>query len=816
MTIRSAGLNVASLRTQMALCVEGDVVQLVEGVAYDLMQYGDGSHMDMYVGGAGATVIGAPGAVIKGMYFYGQGVWTFENVSFQYFYLNATIRYAAYVSALEKIVFDGCAFSADWGADDAKVRWMGTKGQAGAFIRNCGEVVITDCDFGYLGSGLVTWGNGKLTVVDNQFHHLGGDAIQAHNDQDWSFERNFVTSLTPGFEGAGSRIHFDAAQCTTDDATEPMFNTRIVDNLFYRGSGDAGANLQLGDEADRWQGVAWTAIYRGYVDPLMAGNFFGAGGRFQIGGGVRPIIRDNCFASPMPGDEWSRPVVGHCEYGEIYGNVGPGFNSLVSYPVQGRAPSIHDNTVIASLGTGGSYQDGFDWWNARASLRPPTPAIPATADLATWTPTWRPELVRATPTLHYHPDALTWFLRKGGRDAEKAIEKASLTIQALEGAGLWSKVKQFAGAPLREQGPTLKDWSPNHIDATLTGSPLPTFSKGYDTYKTGSTTVLVSTGSCTCIATGTGGFTIDPNLNGIDFGIADLTGLKTSKATYGGKLVGWLVSVGMTEAEQHTFWDIVKLNFYDPMGLPIDPVAIEPDIEPETVALAARHTVAPAPTRFSDMDAVFKALKAAGIKIGSGAAGEPVLLTLQWEAAADAQASKLNWMQATGNLTTVNAPVFTVDRGYQGDGVSAHLNLGVSTSVWEAGGGMFGYWADIAGGGYPVGTSRSRLSASSGKLQGATTDLATPGLAGAGFHAIVRNSDGKERIFGPTGTKAAERASGSDANHAVLTGLRANTAYSTARLAATFVGNGQWSEAQVQALRDALAAYATALGVAGA
>lgn len=50
-------------------------------------------------------------------------------------------------------------------------------------------------------------------------------------------------------------------------------------------------------------------------------------------------------------------------------------------------------------------------------------------------------------------------------------------------------------------------------------------------------------------------------------------------------------------------------------------------------------------------------------------------------AAHNAQSARLNWVSATFPMIVTAAPVFTADRGYAGDGVSARLDVGAWTPV---------------------------------------------------------------------------------------------------------------------------------------
>lgn len=108
------------------------------------------------------------------------------------------------------------------------------------------------------------------------------------------------------------------------------------------------------------------------------------------------------------------------------------------------------------------------------------------------------------------------------------------------------------------------------------------------------------------------------------------------------------------------------------VGLSIPVVAVRgrrgPVVEPETTALLSRMTVTPDATRQGHINTLIKSLKTAGVW--------SKLDCLYVMASHDAQAARLNWKQAAYNLTPINSPTFTVDRGYQGDGSSSLLDSG--------------------------------------------------------------------------------------------------------------------------------------------
>ena len=87
---------------------------------------------------------------------------------------------------------------------------------------------------------------------------------------------------------------------------------------------------------------------------------------------------------------------------------------------------------------------------------------------------------------------------------------------------------------------------------------------------------------------------------------------------------------------------------------------------PEAGALFSRMTSPPDAARKTVIATLIDALKRASIW--------KKLDCLYVMAAHSAQAARLNWVADRYNLTAVANPVFTVDRGYAGDGIAAYLN----------------------------------------------------------------------------------------------------------------------------------------------
>ncbi len=86
----------------------------------------------------------------------------------------------------------------------------------------------------------------------------------------------------------------------------------------------------------------------------------------------------------------------------------------------------------------------------------------------------------------------------------------------------------------------------------------------------------------------------------------------------------------------------------------------------DALALFARMSIQPDPARKTLINTLITALKASG----AWASFDYFYML----AAHSAQAARLNWV-ANDELLPVNAPLFTPDRGFKGDGVGAYLEL---------------------------------------------------------------------------------------------------------------------------------------------
>lgn len=96
-----------------------------------------------------------------------------------------------------------------------------------------------------------------------------------------------------------------------------------------------------------------------------------------------------------------------------------------------------------------------------------------------------------------------------------------------------------------------------------------------------------------------------------------------------------------------------------------------PSDSPELKAFLAAMTVQPSPARKAVYAKLINSLKASG-----------VWAKLDWlnlMAAHDEQAGRINAVNPAQVAVAANSPVFTVDRGFTGDGVAAYLDTGMGT-----------------------------------------------------------------------------------------------------------------------------------------
>ncbi|KAA0971071.1 hypothetical protein FPY71_11540 [Aureimonas fodinaquatilis] len=245
-----------------------------------------------------------------------------------------------------------------------------------------------------------------------------------------------------------------------------------------------------------------------------------------------------------------------------------------------------------------------------------------------------------------------------------------------------------------------------------------------------------------------------------------------------------------------------------------------PVLDPDAMALIARMSVEPNASRKLLISNLIKALKAGGVW--------SKLDAFYVLASHDAQAARLNWVSGLLGLSLVASPVFTVDRGYKGDGVSAYLAIAspladsVKFQLTDASAGL---WAQevvntankvaMAGGAsaytniYPLNTAGTQFSA--------RTNSNSSGYRNGGGTGMFHTS----RVSEPGYTQRHGLAARYDMNgvayaRAVPERILAGTSgwgFSEHRVAAAYFGAGM-TVGQEDAITNALSTYMTAVGAA--
>lgn len=154
------------------------------------------------------------------------------------------------------------------------------------------------------------------------------------------------------------------------------------------------------------------------------------------------------------------------------------------------------------------------------------------------------------------------------------------------------------------------------------------------------------------------------------------------------------------------------------MGAKLPVAAAGPFYDPAADVLFPRMTVQPDATRKALISKAITDLKSAGVW--------DKLETLYFPAAHDAQAGQLNWKENSYSLVPINSPVFTIDRGYKGDGSSSYLDTGWYTgskNLFQGNAASMGVYVNNEGGLVPNNTSVVMGSGSCVILTKATSGL---------------------------------------------------------------------------------------------
>ncbi|MEZ0242544.1 MAG: hypothetical protein ACAH11_04170 [Sphingomonas sp.] len=265
------------------------------------------------------------------------------------------------------------------------------------------------------------------------------------------------------------------------------------------------------------------------------------------------------------------------------------------------------------------------------------------------------------------------------------------------------------------------------------------------------------------------------------------------------------------------------------LGLSIPDVAgrARVALDSGAAALVARMSMAPDGARAGLIDALVRALKGAGIWAK--------LDLLYLMAAHDAQAARLNWIAAANDLSAVNSPAFTADRGYAGDAATSYLDTGWvpwGAAHFALDSSAIGCWINAGtdtGSDFAVAMGARDASngafvgprGNAGSIRGRVNQASSAASSGTvanrqGLTALSRTASNLVSCYrGASLDGAFATASSARPTVALWLGcLNANGAFSNGvdnRIAAAFAGAGL-SGAEVAALHAALAAYLTAVG----
>ena len=255
---------------------------------------------------------------------------------------------------------------------------------------------------------------------------------------------------------------------------------------------------------------------------------------------------------------------------------------------------------------------------------------------------------------------------------------------------------------------------------------------------------------------------------------------------------------------------------YVGFGVQIAPGAGYPFANTEASDLVARMTDAPSEARKGQIDTLIGSLKAAGVW--------SKLDALYVMAAHDAHAARLNWKQVLYDLVPVNAPTFTADRGYQGDGSTSYLDSGFDPSL---AGGLFAKddahigvrpLTNIASNALDIGTTNLRISTrtATDRISGRINDASAinnPVTATTSAHHVVlsRLDPAGYSVFKDGGSATAQTVASSAIASGAIQVCAAMSLFSQRQIAVAHWGAGL-TEAENAALYTATQTYLAAIG----
>lgn len=190
-------------------------------------------------------------------------------------------------------------------------------------------------------------------------------------------------------------------------------------------------------------------------------------------------------------------------------------------------------------------------------------------------------------------------------------------------------------------------------------------------------------------------------------------------------------------------------------------------------------------------------------------------------AAHDEQAGRLNWVAPAANtMTAVNAPTFTVDRGFAGDGATSYLDTNTANNAiatYARDSAHIGSWGVTAAANSIFGTATALLAS---VLTGATRtvrvnnggSLGTTGDVTTGHVVGVRRDSANLFSYRNGGTEVTGASTSAAVSTVNLNVGRVNSVFSTIQVAAAHAGN-QLSVSDVLSLYQILRTYMTGVGV---
>lgn len=263
---------------------------------------------------------------------------------------------------------------------------------------------------------------------------------------------------------------------------------------------------------------------------------------------------------------------------------------------------------------------------------------------------------------------------RGLAASTQAVALAAGTLQVAGGiSGASSAASQASGELTVQRGLAAATFAPATSSGTLAATVSPTADTAAPSTSAGDLTVArLLSASTPALATSSATLTLAKGLDG--------AGASTSTAT--GNLTVARPIAASTSALSSTMAALTVVNGLNAATLALSAASGTISSAPQEDADAASYlnaqTTPPSATERSLVDALVKGLKADG-----DWAGFDWILLL---AAESAQAARLNLRNPAKSATAVNAPTFTANLGYLGDGTASYIDMG---EAWAATGNQF-------------------------------------------------------------------------------------------------------------------------------